>query len=231
MSNALSTSVNNSEPGSPLIEGSHGPASDGWLSSGAENSERKAIERIMRTDIARYRREPELQERYLQLLREDEIREKGPDVVRGELARMRSPSEWAADGNDPRAYPQFVHLVRAVNDILSAISVDQRDAIGDSFEALPSAIHSAVFSELCDTRTVVVDPLNEDDLEIVLGVPAYKVLAKEWGQDAPHKLAKMRTRIHRVFARLGGNNRQRAIHWFDNLPTPGVIAIGRKLAG
>lgn len=78
MSNDLTTSDYYSEPGSPSNEGFHGPAPGAGLSSGAGNSERRAIERVMRKDIAGYWREPEMQERYRQLLEEGRNQGKRP---------------------------------------------------------------------------------------------------------------------------------------------------------
>ncbi|NUB42754.1 hypothetical protein GEU84_000010 [Fertoebacter nigrum] len=113
----------------------------------------------------------------------------------------------------------------------SVVADGARVAVGDSFAALPVSVHSAAFSMLCDRRAVAADPFREEDMQRLATVPAYRALANEWGYDAPRKLAVLQERLWRVLDRQNDGDVRRAIGWLDALPTSGMVALARKLAG
>lgn len=197
--------------------------------------ERAAIEKVMKTDIGRYWRDPDMQARYLQLLEAGEgavqTAAAGQDDGLDGLAPSRSLADWKAGGNDPAAHQGHVRLVRDVNDILVAVDGAARGVMGDTFAALPSTVHKAAFSMLADRRTVAVDPFHEATMKSVVQIPAFRALAREWGQDAPRKLAVLQERLWRVMDRLSDADMGRAVGWLNSLSTSGMVALGRKLGG
>lgn len=197
------------------------------------DGELAAIRKVMKTDLDRYWRDTEMQARYVQLLEQEERGsgvEPGTATGRGALAPVPTPSEWGKQDNDPARYDSHIHLVRAVNDVLTGMGEGDRDEIGPSFAALPATVHSAAFAVLADGRAVGVEPLHDADIRKLAQVPAYRSLAREWGSEAPRKLAVLQERLWRVLDRLSDADCDRALTWFNALPTAAVMAVGRKLA-
>ena len=196
-----------------------------------QGGELAEIRKVMKTDLDQYWRDPDMQARFLQLLEAEEGQsdgEAGDDP--GDLAAMPSPSEWLKNGNDPARYDEHDRMVREVNDILVAVDDSARDAVGDSFTALPRTVHAAAFAVLLDRRAVGVAPFHDTDMQRVSQVPAFRALAREWGSDAPRKMAALQERLWRVLDRLSDADASKALAWFNGLSLPAMAAVGRKLA-
>jgi hypothetical protein len=187
------------------------------------------IRKIMKTDMARYWGDPDLQARYRQLLEPDG--DATQEQERGRLMPMRSIADWARDGNDRADYRAHEVLVREVNDILMAMPEQDRDSLGRIFAGLPAAVHAAAFTELVYPRAIGADPMGEGGMKELMQVPVYAKLAAEWGGQASKKFGLLQARLWRILDRLNDNDTQFAIWFLERIPASAMMVIARKLAG
>lgn len=190
-------------------------------------NERAEIQRVMRTDPRRYWRDEAMQARYRELLEEEEG--EGPATDGAALVPIPTLAEWRKGGGNAAGYAAAVDLARDAADILMPLEPGEAKAVDRSVSALPEPVQRAARSVLMDRRPVSVDPMDEADMARVLTVPAYRALAREWGHEAPRRLAVLRERLLRGFERLEPAHVPAAVRWLDALPAAAMVALGRKL--
>ena len=92
------------------------------------------------------------------------------------------------------------------------------------FDAMPEEARDAVRQAIA-TPVDPTWPANQAALELFSTVPAQAELAKEWGREAPKRLAVLKERATAI---LGAN--PELGHWFDALPADQAKAILRALS-
>lgn len=195
----------------------------------AGERERAEIERVMRTDPKRYYRDEQMQARYRELLEDEAAGDAGPDSGAG-LIDLPSAAEWTKAGGDGADLGHRMDIARTANDILVGIPERERIALGHSFDGLPQSVQGAAFAALGDRSAVSAYPLAEEAIAELRQVPAYAGLIREWGSDAPRKLAVAQERLWRLLDRLNDTEARQAVAWIDGLPKAAMAALTKQMA-
>ena len=136
--------------------------------------------------------------------------------------------EWESSGGFETRLAQ---AQRGAITVLERLDPGDRAAFTGSFDALPEAVRSAIFSEISLGSTGSVRNASDADMDRFASTPEGGALMGEWGARANRNVAIVRDRIGRIIRRLSADDVTAAAAWFDDLPQEDAAAIYRMLVG
>ncbi|WP_370301573.1 hypothetical protein [Pseudooceanicola sp.] len=200
--------------------------------SPAPDRERADIERIMREDSKRYYRDEAMQQRYRDLLDDEHGTPAEADHYDDDgFIPIPNMTDWISSGHDPADFGRYQKVIGAANDLLWDMPDGERGQFGNSFERLPEKVRSVALGALNETGPVSASPLSETAMAELRQVPAYAEMIREWGHEAPMRLATAQERLWRAVGRLSDTDIRSVAAWLDDLPPAAMQALTRRLAG
>jgi hypothetical protein len=244
MSNELTIS------GNPGAAGA-GSATGEGLTTGAERAGaslpagtgRKAeIERAMREDFDAYESSGMAAE-YRQIL-QDEIEAANPnagvpttplspDAARAALCSsvegQRLVYDWSRDGAFPT---RLANVQRDIGEIVreAGNALRQRHFMERFSQNVPVAVEVALMDEIATGAPSWVRPASQAEIDLFAVKPAGKALVQFWGDEAPQRVAILRTRALRLVERLDEDAAADLWAWLDGLDNAMVMKIFGKLS-
>lgn len=183
----------------------------------AIETERRSIEKLMGDENSAYWKGPDaatLQGRYLALCGDESG---SADVGDDGAVLLEVPP-----GADPT-------LVQAAEDILANVPSASRPAFEAAFDTLPASVRRAASDELASPAPAA-KPVGPAGLREFATRPEGAELVREWGREAPVRLARVRARLLRWFGRVPADQRAAALAWFDALSPTEASAIYRVVS-
>ncbi|MER9080613.1 hypothetical protein [Mesorhizobium sp. M0895] len=244
MSNELVVSENSGAAAGSATEGLAGGGGQAGFASLTVNPTRKAeIERIMKSDFARYEDEG-LNKEYLALLEAEQYevdpdsipatRPLAPDQSRTELCSSEAGRKLVHDWDRSGGFKaHLANVQRDVGEMVRAIgSIREQRVFMEHFDReVPIPARLAVYDEIAAGTGIYVTPAAPSEVKHFASTPAGKTLVAEWGPVAGEKVAMLRGRATRMTANMSEADADGFWTWFDNLDAGPVAAIFRKLAG
>lgn len=102
--------------------------------------------------------------------------------------------------------------------------------LASSFDALPDTCIEAVEAELGAGPVLMLTPANWDDMQRYRSVDYGAELIREWGHDAPARVAQVEARMQRLADSLSEPDFKSLLHWFNAASPEEQKAIERALA-
>ena len=137
-------------------------------------------------------------------------------------------AEWdAAGGVD-------YHLSTAQNAakaMLDAMPGEDKAGFQTGFDGLPAGVQKSVFNELSLSPGGAVRVASEADLQRFASTEEGAELVTEWGSRAGRKIGDVRARMERMLDGMSPAEEEKALTWFDALPSPQAKAVLKTLAG
>ncbi|PTE11542.1 hypothetical protein [Mesorhizobium helmanticense] len=246
MSNEIVVSENPGAAGAGSATGeglAGGGGQTGFASLTADPARKAEIERILKTDFARYEGEG-LDKEYLALL-EAEQEAINPDSVNptrplnpeksrigmcGSEAGRKLVSDWESMGGFKT---HLTNVQRDVGAMVRAIggNREQRVFMEHFDREVPIPARLAVYDEIASGTGIYVTPAPASEVKHFASTPAGKTLVDEWGPSAPEKVAMLRARAKRLTDNMSEEDADDFWAWFEGLDPDPVAAIFRKLAG
>jgi hypothetical protein len=247
MSNELTTISENpgaAGAGSATGEGQATGADQVGIASPSGGAGRKAeIERVMREDFDLYESSGMAAE-YRSLI-EAEIETANPDagtpteptpadVARvslcGSQAGQALVYSWERMGG---FRTHLEHVQKDVGEIVRAVGDNraQRAFMETFSRSVPLAAEIAMMDEIATGAPTWVPPASQSEVDLFATMPAGKEMVREWGSDAPVKVAALRKRAARINESMHEDDAADFWAWFEELGTPTVMKIYRKMVG
>jgi hypothetical protein len=135
-------------------------------------------------------------------------------------------AEWESSGG---VASRLAQAQKGAISILERLDPEERAAFVASFDGLPEAIRSALFSEISLGSTASVRAASDADMGRFASTTEGRKLVDEWGHRSNRNVAVIRDRIARILARMSGEDVSVATDWFDALPPTSAAAIYRML--
>ena len=204
------------------------------LSAPAVAAEIDTIEGLMRDMSPRYWRDEAVKARYRDLLDAQEgggtnavADPRDEAFVAAQLAPV-SIKEFDRAGATG-SYSDHLAMVRHVSDVVFATPAVERAALISGFNRLPDGVVAAIAAELSDRTGTGLDYFADAQVRKFAQEKGGRVV-REWGSEAPLKMARVRNRLHRCMGLMTEADEEAFLAWHDALSDGQAAAVYRKLA-
>ena len=244
MSNELAVSQESGAASQPAMDGFAGGIGQGGFASPLADPARKAeIEKIMKSDFARYESEG-LDREYLEILRAEQVaidpdsgtptRPMLAEDFRMELCSSVGGQKLVASWDVMGGFKtHLANVQRDAGEIVRAAGspLKQRVLMATFDRDVPEAARLEFFDEVASGPPTFVQPASKGEVDLFAKTPAGKDLVAEWSSFAPEKVAILRARAARLTDRLTDEEAIALWDWLDNVPAPVAKAVFLKMAG